>query len=86
MLKIRGRLAVSAAAGALLLGAGVAGLSGGAAASTAPSPSETLTFSQTCLLQRIGGQFTRCDNLTGAGVRAPAYIPQVQRMGLSDFR
>lgn len=29
-----------------------------------------------CLLQRIGTQFVRCDNLTGNGVPAPAFISQ----------
>ena len=29
-----------------------------------------------CLLQRVGTQFVRCDDLTGNGVPAPAYIPQ----------
>ncbi|MDJ0335993.1 hypothetical protein QMG83_12225 [Salinibacterium sp. G-O1] len=29
-----------------------------------------------CPLTRVGTQFMRCDNLTGAGVRAPAWIPE----------
>ena len=29
-----------------------------------------------CLLQRVGDQFVRCDNLTGNGVAAPAWIAQ----------
>lgn len=29
-----------------------------------------------CLLQRVGTQFVRCDNLTGNGVPAPAHISQ----------
>jgi len=28
-----------------------------------------------CQLQRVGTQFVRCDNLTGNGVAAPAWIP-----------
>jgi hypothetical protein len=28
-----------------------------------------------CRLQRIGTQLVKCDNLTGAGVNAPAWIP-----------
>jgi hypothetical protein len=43
-----------------------------------PAPS---TASQTrvyphCPLERIGDQFVRCDNLTGAGVPAPWYVPE----------
>jgi hypothetical protein len=29
-----------------------------------------------CLLTRVGDQFVRCDNLTGAGLRAPAWISE----------
>ncbi len=29
-----------------------------------------------CPLTRIGTQFVHCDNLTGAGVSAPAWIPE----------
>ena len=29
-----------------------------------------------CLLERVGTQFTRCDDLTGNGVPAPASIPE----------
>ena len=29
-----------------------------------------------CQLQRVGTQFVRCDNLTGNGVAAPAWIPR----------
>jgi len=28
-----------------------------------------------CPLRRVGDQFVRCDNLTGAGVPAPTWIP-----------
>lgn len=31
-----------------------------------------------CSLQRIDEQFVRCDDLTGAGVRAPSWIPEQQ--------
>jgi hypothetical protein len=30
-----------------------------------------------CPLERIGTQLVRCDNLTGAGVRAPSWIPEL---------
>lgn len=29
-----------------------------------------------CPLERIGSQLVRCDNLTGAGVEAPSWIPE----------
>ncbi|TQJ36361.1 hypothetical protein [Arthrobacter sp. SLBN-122] len=31
-----------------------------------------------CPLERIGTQLVRCDNLTGAGVEAPFWIPEQQ--------
>ena len=31
-----------------------------------------------CPLERIGSQLVRCDNLTGAGVEAPSWIPEQQ--------
>jgi hypothetical protein len=37
----------------------------------------TLTSPGSCPLQRIGTQFVRCDNLTGAGVSAPPWIPEL---------
>ncbi len=30
-----------------------------------------------CPLERIGDQFVRCDNLTGAGAPAPWFVPEV---------
>jgi hypothetical protein len=35
------------------------------------------TFANSCPLQRIGTQLVRCDNLTGSGVRAPSWIPEL---------
>lgn len=29
-----------------------------------------------CLLERVGTQYVRCDNLTGLGVPAPEWIPE----------
>lgn len=29
-----------------------------------------------CLLMRIGDQLIRCDSLTGAGTRAPLWVPE----------
>jgi hypothetical protein len=30
-----------------------------------------------CVLKRIGSQLVRCDSLTGAGVSAPLWIPEL---------
>ena len=32
--------------------------------------------SQPCSLERVELQYVRCDNLTGAGVTAPRWLPQ----------
>jgi hypothetical protein len=37
-------------------------------------PSASADGSQNCSLTRVGTQFVRCDNLTGNGVAAPAWI------------
>jgi hypothetical protein len=31
-----------------------------------------------CPLERVGTQFVRCDNLTGAGVPAPSWVPELK--------
>ena len=57
-------------------------LSGSASvASACPNPGDigpTAAFSEghACPLERIGTQLVRCDNLTGAGVPAPLFIPE----------
>jgi len=33
-------------------------------------------YQTNCPLRRIERQFVRCDNLTGAGVAAPLWVPQ----------
>jgi hypothetical protein len=30
-----------------------------------------------CPLRRVGTQYVRCDNLTGAGAKAPAWVPEL---------
>jgi hypothetical protein len=35
----------------------------------------TVQYGQ-CALMRVDTQFTRCDNLTGAGVAAPAWVSE----------
>lgn len=43
----------------------------------AVSPAQTATHQ--CLLERVGTQYVRCDNLTGNGVQAPASLPEFGR-------
>jgi hypothetical protein len=45
-----------------------------------PGPTHRIAFADSsprCPLRRIDHQLVRCDNLTGAGVRAPSFIPQL---------
>ena len=42
----------------------------------APAPAVVQPADDLCLLERVGTQFIRCDDLTGAGVPAPSFIPQ----------
>jgi hypothetical protein len=47
----------------------------GQAAPGAPDVNVPTTYVD-CPLERIGTQLVRCDNLTGAGVEAPFWIPE----------
>ena len=61
----------AAAAGVILV------LTGGLPTAVAASPPDpSRAFSNGCQLERIGTQLVRCDNLTGAGARAPSWIPE----------
>lgn len=40
------------------------------------SPSTLIQNPWDCALTRIGTQFVRCDDLTGAGVPAPSWVPE----------
>jgi hypothetical protein len=48
---------------------------GASAGTDSVSPAGRPSF-ENCLLTRIGTQLVRCDNLTGAGVPAPYWIPE----------
>jgi hypothetical protein len=48
-----------------------------AQASPIPNQPTPSTSAGSCPLARVGTQFVRCDNLTGAGVRAPQWIPEL---------
>lgn len=41
-----------------------------------PRSDPTPQYPVNCPLERIGTQFVRCDNLTGAGVPAPSWVPE----------
>lgn len=43
---------------------------------TPTAPVTSLQDSRHCPLTRIGTQFVRCDDLTGAGVAAPSWVPE----------
>lgn len=47
-----------------------------ASAGTPAAPKESGVSAEYCPLTRIGTQLVRCDNLTGAGVPAPYWIPE----------
>jgi hypothetical protein len=69
------RTAATAGLAVLLIAGGVS------SASARPDPGEPTRAVQAsrddnCALRRIGVQFVRCDSLTGAGVRAPSWIPE----------
>jgi hypothetical protein len=38
-------------------------------------PAATVVDSTACSLERVGTQYVKCDQLTGAGVPAPEWIP-----------
>lgn len=44
---------------------------------SSPAPPLEMQDSSHCPLTRIGTQFVRCDILTGAGVDAPAWVPEL---------
>jgi hypothetical protein len=46
----------------------------------APAPTRRIAFSDSplrCPLRQIDRQLVRCDNLTGAGVPAPLFVPEL---------
>lgn len=68
---------VSAVAATTLLLLGATTLS----ASARPDPGEAFVaivegFSDRCPLERVDTQYVRCDNLTGNGAPAPAWVPE----------
>jgi hypothetical protein len=62
----------------IALTAAVVGLGAGpSSALTDPGPTvPQVGHAGECTLERVGTQFVRCDDLTGDGVPAPAFIPE----------
>lgn len=71
---------LSASVLAVAAGALLATAAAGAAAARPDAPPEPVSVQSVshakCPLTRVGTQFTRCDDLTGAGVPAPSWIPE----------
>jgi hypothetical protein len=68
----------SAAAAAATIIAGLAATP----ATARPDPGEPIpvrfsSYDRNCPLSRIDTQLVRCDNLTGGGVTAPVWVPQL---------
>jgi len=70
------RTGVSIVVGAAFLSLAAAGPAGARPEPAPPAQSVQSSPAQRCLLTRIGDQFVRCDNLTGAGVAAPSWMPE----------
>ena len=56
-------------------------------ASAAPDAGEPVAISNSvrvdnCPLERVGLQYVRCDDLSGAGVEAPSWLPE--RAGIAE--
>ena len=63
---VRGAAPIAAALVVISLGA--------TPSSAGQDPGTPVAHAGGCLLQRVGSQFVRCDNLTGNGIAAPAWI------------
>jgi hypothetical protein len=71
----------SQARGALVIAFVIVAAASPAGASQDPGPlqssSITLLTGTNCPLERVGTQFVRCDYLTGAGVPAAPWVPEL---------
>ena len=70
------RCAAAAATATLIAGLAIA------PAAARPDPGEPIpirfsSYERNCPLSRVDTQLVRCDNLTGAGVTALAYVPEL---------
>jgi hypothetical protein len=67
--------ALCTSAAALLVGAAL--VTPAAARPDPGPPPQQQETSTSCPLSRVGTQFVRCDNLTGDGAAAPAWVAQL---------
>jgi hypothetical protein len=67
----------SAAAAAATIIAGLAVTPAGARPDSGESIHDRFSSYDTCELKRIGTQLVRCDYLTGGGVEAPVWVPEL---------
>jgi hypothetical protein len=66
----------AAAAAATTIIAGLAAIPATARPDPGPPVPDRFSSDDSCLLSRVGTQYVKCDNLTGAGVPAPAWVPE----------
>lgn len=77
------RLATTLALSAVLVAVGLVGVGGLPAAARPddgrPGPPRVVVVEsqQNCPLRRLDRQLVRCDNLTGDGIAAPLFIPEL---------
>jgi hypothetical protein len=67
----------SAAAAAATIIAGLAAIPATARPEQGPPVPDRISCELNCPLQRIGTQLVRGDNLTGGGVTAPVWVPEL---------
>lgn len=74
------RIASTLALSAVLVGVGALSAAARPAdvhARPSPPPVVAVVVDHNCPLRRLDRQLVRCDNLTGAGVPAPLFIPEL---------
>ena len=71
-------LRTASAIGAAILLASATSPAGASNQAAPRSASISALGAGNCALARVGTQLVRCDNLTGAGVAAPAWVPELQ--------
>ena len=69
---------ILAIAAALILAIPASPQEGSLPAAPARSTSTAMLDSSNCSLARVQDHFVRCDNLTGAGVPAPSWVPELK--------
>ena len=80
MINFRGRRIATAAAILAVLAGSTAVPAAARPLDPQPAPTYHIAFPDSplrCPLRRIDRQLVRCDNLTGAGVAAPLFIPEL---------